>query len=320
MRDQGAARAAPAVRGISNPAPAGGRVRLIPGRLRKVFIPALALAALFAPGPLRAGQGDLFVSAPPQKFFLQRLVGELFTVHSMVPNGARPDTFEPGVAEIRRLAGAQMFFLLGLPYERTWVQVFARQFPDLQVVDCCPGVDLMVVGGGDHDRWHDPHVWTSPRQALRLARMMAGVLTERYPEHQARVAENLRRLEQDLLELDSLLRVCLESAATPIIISAHPSLGYLARDYGLRQISLESHGREIRSAQLLELIALARRESIRSVYVQPQFSHHAARTLAEAIGAQLVTIDPLAEDYLRAMREIAHTVSGSGEQDDCAGY
>lgn len=320
VKDQAEIRAQQVVPGVSIPQRAGGWIRLLPGTVRRTSILFLAVAACFVPVTLRAAPGDVFVSIPPQKFFLQRLLGEKIRVHSMVPNGARPDTFEPSVADIQRLAGAQLFFLLGLPYERLWVPVFARQFPDLQVVACCPGVDLISSGGDDPDHLHDPHVWTSPRQALRLAQMMAGTLTEHYPEHQGRIAENLQGLEQELLELDRLLRVCLPRAGTGIIIVAHPSLSYLARDYGLRQISLESHGREIGSAQLLELIALARRESIRSVYVQPQFSQHVARTLAESIDAQLLSIDPLAEDYLRAMREIVRTVSGTGNQDDCASY
>jgi zinc transport system substrate-binding protein len=41
------------------------------------------------------------------------------------------------------------------------------------------------------------------------------------------------------------------------------------------------------------------------IFVQEQFSRKAARMVAEAIGARIETIDPLAEDYPENLRRVA---------------
>jgi hypothetical protein len=73
--------------------------------------------------------------------------------------------------------------------------------------------------------------------------------------------------------------------------------------------------REPGPARLTKLIAQAKREGIRVVFVEPEFSQQAADAVAEAIGGQVVTIDPLAEDWPAGMQAIARGLAkalGSG--------
>jgi zinc transport system substrate-binding protein len=55
----------------------------------------------------------------------------------------------------------------------------------------------------------------------------------------------------------------------------------------------------------VELFTLARREKIRAVFIPPQFSRKSAQILSRALGARIVSADPLAEDWARNLKQVA---------------
>jgi zinc transport system substrate-binding protein len=77
----------------------------------------------------------------------------------------------------------------------------------------------------------------------------------------------------------------------------HPSWGYFAHAYGIKQVPIEIEGKEPKPAQLRELIERAREDGIQFVFVQPQFSARSAKLIAREIRGQVVFADPLAEDW-----------------------
>ena len=91
----------------------------------------------------------------------------------------------------------------------------------------------------------------------------------------------------------------------------HPSWGYFARDYDLQQVAVEIEGKSPKPAHLKALIELARREKISVIFAQPQFSRKSAEVIAREIGAQVVLIDPLGEDWLDNMRMVADKMAAA---------
>jgi zinc transport system substrate-binding protein len=85
----------------------------------------------------------------------------------------------------------------------------------------------------------------------------------------------------------------------------HPAWGYFADAYGLMQVPIEIEGKNPKPSQLKELIENAREKDIRVIFVQPQFSTKSAELVAREINGQVVFADPLAEDWLANLREVA---------------
>ncbi len=85
----------------------------------------------------------------------------------------------------------------------------------------------------------------------------------------------------------------------------HPAWGYFASAYGLKQVPIEIEGKNPKPAQLKELIEHARESGVRVVFAQPQFSTKSAELVAREIGGQVAFADPLAEDWIANLREIA---------------
>jgi len=91
----------------------------------------------------------------------------------------------------------------------------------------------------------------------------------------------------------------------------HPAFGYFAAAYGLSQLAIEEEGKEPGPARLAALIATARREGIKVLFVAPQFSRKSAQTIAAAIGGRVAAIDPLAADWPAGMQAIAAAFRGA---------
>ena len=79
--------------------------------------------------------------------------------------------------------------------------------------------------------------------------------------------------------------------------------------YGLHQVSVEVDGKEPSPKELSAIISKAKETGAKVIFVQPQFSEKSAAVIAQQIGAQVVRLDPLAEDWeqnmLRAARAFA---------------
>jgi len=89
----------------------------------------------------------------------------------------------------------------------------------------------------------------------------------------------------------------------------HPAYGYFARRYGLVQIAVESEGKAPSSRQLAEIVDSLRDRNTPAIFVQPQFSQTAARRVADALGCQVVMLDPLAEEYLVNLESMAERIA-----------
>jgi zinc transport system substrate-binding protein len=76
---------------------------------------------------------------------------------------------------------------------------------------------------------------------------------------------------------------------------------------------VEAGGREPGGKQLATVIEQARELKAKVIFVQPQFSRKSAKLVAEAIGGEVVAMDPLARDVIANLEKMARTVAGALE-------
>jgi len=93
----------------------------------------------------------------------------------------------------------------------------------------------------------------------------------------------------------------------------HPALSYLARDYGLKQYSIEFEGKNPSPSQMKALIDRARKEGINVVFVQQGFDTKNATVIANEIGGKVYVINPLAYEWDKELIRIAHILAGKEE-------
>jgi len=86
-------------------------------------------------------------------------------------------------------------------------------------------------------------------------------------------------------------------------------LSYFARDYGLKQISMEDEGKEPSPAQLKKMIETCRKENIHVIFVQQEFDTRNARIIADELELDIIPIQPLSYDWPTEMIHIAQSLT-----------
>jgi len=276
-------------------------------------------------GAADAGKIPVFVGIPPIAYFAERVGGEHLDARVLVAPGQSPHTFEPTPRQVAELNSAKVYFSMGMLFEERILAKVTAANPDLAVVDCRRGIELRTIEEGEaHEGAHegegeerekagqlDPHVWLDPRLAKVIASNIRDGLKAVDTAHGCDYDANLAEVQKDLDDLDADLRRQLAPLKGQVFMVFHPAFGYFARAYGLRQLAVETGGKEPGARQLAALIAEARQRGIRVVFVQPQFSKKSADTVAKAIGGAVVPIDPLARDYIANLREVGAKIAAS---------
>ena len=260
-----------------------------------------------------SGKVTVFVSIAPQKYFVQQICKELADVQVMVPPGASPATYEPKPRQMTAISKTRIYFSIGVPFENTWLKKIAAINPDMAVVPTDRGIKKlpMVAHHRQEDENQpehgslDPHIWLSPPLVMIQARTILEALQEYDSAHRFVYENNYRAFISQLSNLDAELRNAFSGRSGQQVMVFHPSWGYFAQAYGLKQVSIEVEGKEPKPAQLRELIEHARENGIKFVFVQPQFSARSAKLIAGEIGGQVVFADPLAEDWAGNLRSVA---------------
>lgn len=284
---------------------------------------SIAVLSCGGGGPYRSADIPLvMVSIPPQEYFVERLAGGRVEVEAALPPGASPATYEPGPAEMRQVAEAELYLSIGVPFESAWLPRLESANPDLPVVATHRGVDRRPIDRygahaeeGEHGHGHghgspDPHIWLSPELVQVQADTIAAALTRLDPAGDSAYAANLASFRREIDSLQTGIRTVLEEARGDTFVVFHPSWGYFADEFDLYQLPIEVQGQEPSPSELAGLVEVAEGLSDPVVLVAPQFSRRSAETLAGEIGARLEEADPLARDWASNLQAVAGRIAG----------
>ncbi len=97
---------------------------------------------------------QVFVSIIPQKYFVERIAGDLSEVNVLVTPGKSPATYSPTPAQVKSLAGADVYFRIGVPFENGFMHKIASIAPDIRVVDTRKGIVLREMEDHIHEEDH----------------------------------------------------------------------------------------------------------------------------------------------------------------------
>ena len=255
----------------------------------------------------------LTVTLEPLRYFTEAIAGDNYEVVSMVPKGSSPESYDPTPQQLVNLSKSQAYFRIGyIGFEQAWMKKLEANCPNMKVYDTSKGIDLIRDKGHWHgDHFHEggvePHVWNSTQNALIIADNIYQALCELDSTHQEDYQKRLDVLKQTIRQTDANVRTLLENADSTFLIY-HPALSYFARDYGLKQISIEEGGKEPSPAQLKALIETCRNENVHTIFVQQEFDQRNAQLIANELGVNIVSINPLSYDWVKEMIRIAEAL------------
>ncbi len=263
------------------------------------------------------------VSILPQKYFVERIGGDRVRVDVLVKPGKSPATYSPTPAQIQKLTSSDLFFRIGVPFENGILQKI-ESICRAKIVDTRQGIVFRKMDNRhpvneDHDHetktrdhknlfGNDPHIWMSPVIVKTQAHTIFKVLSHIDPEGKDEYKRNCELFVKDLDDLNNRLKMAFKDLKGKSLLVFHPSFGYFTDAYGLKQVSVETMGKAPKGKALSKIIKSAKEQKIRVVFVQAQFDGNTARKIASAIKGAVVSIDPLAYDYLANLENIALTI------------
>lgn len=266
----------------------------------------------------------VYVSILPQKYFVERVGGNQTEVTALVGQGQSPETFNPTPRQMMALQTATIYFFTGLPFEKALHNRIKSINPTMEWVDLRTGLDLLDIDdtsihllddhGHNHDHGHDhegddPHIWLDPIRAVTQVQTISDTLLKLDGIDQDTIKKNTVKLIEDLRAVHTEIELLFKPKTKNVFSLFHPSWGYFADRYGLKQAAIETGGKKPSAKQLGKLIVFLQKQVITTIFVQEQMDTRLAQTIANQINGNVVTIDPLAEDYINNLRESAKKIA-----------
>jgi len=264
----------------------------------------------------------LALSIPPQGWFVSQISGDKAQTLVLVGAGQNPHSYEPSPRQIQSLSTAGAWVLSGAEFEISLRPKIAALFPNLLIVDGTEGVQFRFLEEHGHEVPNtehssleiDRHTWLGREPAKILAAHIRDTLSivdganKEYYFEQCEILVRLIDYEFDKLKIE------LAPLNGSSVFVYHPSFGYFFDEFGIRQEAVEIGGKEPSPRELANLAAKLKEERAAAVFVQAQFPVNAAKTLASAVGAEMIALDPLAENWLENIRLMGQTLKISAQR------
>jgi len=266
---------------------------------------------------------SVFVSILPQKYFVDKIAGDLVDVSVMVAPGSSPATYEPKPKQMAMLSKADIYFSVGVPFERVWLKKFTALSKDMTLVRTDGNIYKRDMAahkhehkeGEDckHDHHHyksgikDPHVWLSPKLVKIQAENMYLALIKADAKNSAQYKSGYESFLKEIDNTDAAIRKVVQKGKTFMVF--HPSWGYFADDYGLKQVAVEKSGKAPKPAELSKFVKHVKELKLKTIFVQPQFSKKEAGVIAKETGARVVAVNPLALNWSENLIKVGKALS-----------
>jgi zinc transport system substrate-binding protein len=258
---------------------------------------------------------QLTVSIIPQKYLARIIAGDKFDVQVMLPPGSNHETYEPAPRDMEKISKSELYLALGaLDFELAWLERLKASNPALKIVNTSEGIEM--ISGHSHENGKqsehqglDPHTWLSVSCMKIQATNINKALAAKDAADSSYFKDNLTKFKILADSLDKIIRKTLSSSKGKSVLIFHPALAYFARDYGLTQISIEQDGKEPSPSYMAELIKIARQKQIKAIFISKEFDTRNAEAIAPEIGAKVVVIDPMDENWPVNMIRLAQLIA-----------
>ena len=297
-----------------------------------MLLVALAMFIVGCGGEKQSVSDKLQVAASfyPMAEFARNVSGDKAEVFVLVPDGAEAHDWEPSPSDLSRLGKAQVFVYNGVV--EPWAKQALTALSERKILAVQTGLGLYERAGETHEEEHhhhdhgcahgkqDPHVWISPKKAIKQVERITAVLCEIDAKNAKYYQDNSAKYVEQLKALDIQLTNLAKNAPRKVFVTAHAAFGHLADDYGLKQLAVNglSPHAEPTPADLQRLIKVVQEENVRYVFFETLTDPKLAKLVADETGAEISVLDPLEGlneegrknklDYLQIMQRNIHNL------------
>ena len=280
-------------------------------KILSVLLCGLMLAALggcaIRGGAAPAGDGLSVVSTIFAPYdFVRQLARDKAEVTLLLPPGSESHAFEPTPRDIITIQNCDIFIYVGGESD-AWVREVLESMDIggmtvVRLIDCVEAVAEEIVEGMEHDHEDDDHddhaldehVWTSPRNAKRIALRLLDALCGADAPNAEFYRENAEGYAAKLDALDDEFKAAVEAGTRrTIVFGDRFPFRYLADAYGLTYYAAFpgcASETEASAATVAFLIDKVRAEGIPVVFHVELSNQKMAKVIAEETGARVLLL------------------------------
>jgi zinc transport system substrate-binding protein len=260
---------------------------------------------------------NIAVSILPQKIFLEEIAGDKINVTLMVKAGNSPHTYEPKPSQMIEISNTSIYFSIGVEFENIWLSKFKNQNRSMKIENITKDIlkIKMVKKDNNHNHRHDekdklldPHIWTSALNVKIIANNIYNILIKYDKKNKQYYKNNLDKFIVKIDNTHKKIKNILKDSKNNKFMVFHPSWGYFAKEYNLKQIPIEISGKKPKPKELLKLIKKARAENIKVIFVSPEFSDKIANTIAKELNIKVKKVSPLNPNWSQNLIDLAKEI------------
>ena len=256
------------------------------------------------------------------------VAGEVADVSVLIPPATGPHDYSFSPSDLAKIARADVLIVNGVGLE-SWLDKGIRAVgkQDLRIVDSSRGINLITgiemrnLAGAKSEPDPDaggpnPHIWLSPRNAIRQVKNICEGLAARDPQNAPVYRNNADAYIHRLATLDTDILAATSSLPNKMLITFHDTFPYFARDYGFTvAATFEGFpGKEPSPRAIKQLREIIESAHVAALFSEPQYSAKAMQVFAQEFKIPVVQLDPMEtgeggrDFYERVMRKNLQTL------------
>lgn len=260
------------------------------------------LCGAFACGAPKDRQTDerpsVVVTIFPQYDFIRAIANDAVRLTMLVKPGSEVHGFDPTFSEVQEILSSDLFVYVGGESDK-WVEdVLEKTDAPVNALSLLSMVDTLdeeraesMQGEAEDEPEADEHVWTSPRNAMRIVEALTGALCDLLPEQADTFRKNADAYLAKLQSLDDAFHAVMQSAVRNTVVFADRfPFRYLCAELGLSYDAALpgcSSNEEVSLSTIARLIAVVREQNLPGVFVVEFSDGRAADAVAEATGCDV---------------------------------
>ena len=222
------------------------------------------------------------------------IAGEAVDVSLIVDGSGSPHTFSLSSGKLKEVSKAGTIFSLGHGIDNYIVDEFKQALVINSVV-----VDNGSIFLSDGAEGEDPHYWLSLNNAQAIGISVSNTLIELYPDSKVEFQSNLAVFTKNIAQLKDYYQGKFLDKSVKIA-TFHNAFSYLANSVGFEIVTTfeEFPGEEPTPQWLNSFTQKIKENNLTVIYAEPQFSTTAIDSVAQDLGLQIETLDPLGGNSL----------------------
>ncbi len=247
------------------------------------------------------GKLNIVCTLFPQYDFTRQLVGEKAEVTLLLTPGTDSHSYDPSPVDMVKINECDLFIYTGELMESWAGDVVGSLGESVEVLSLPEGKRLEPIADNysghadeDHDHSVDPHIWTSPVNAMLIVQEICDKLCEIDGENAEFYRGNEEAYLSKLEALDKAIRETVDSAENKTIVMCDRfAMLYFCEEYGLNYIAAYdacTSNTEPSPAVIVEITKTVKDKNIPAVFCAELSNRKVAEAVSAQTGAQVLEL------------------------------